>query len=150
MFHVLVKAPPWVQCRKNNMKAWWETNTAQDEAQCCNGVETHTRMLFFFHIAQLWQCFNWFIAFLVDKLFVLVTFSNSKMLRMWPTVLKVFAWVNIKWITVLFFPHSTLQKIQHCVWKICISFIVYLVHLYFSPSIDWTYHMVSITWHAVA
>jgi len=32
----------------------------------------------FLHIAQAWQCFNWFKAFLVNKLFVLTTFSDSK------------------------------------------------------------------------
>jgi len=56
-----------------------ETNAAQGEAECCIGLKTHTQVLFFIHIALAWWCFNWFKAFLVDKLFVLVTFSDSKL-----------------------------------------------------------------------
>jgi len=54
-----------------------ETNTEQDKAECWIGLKTHVQVLFF-HIAQAWQCFSWFKAFLVKKLFALATFSNSK------------------------------------------------------------------------
>jgi len=42
-----------------------ETNTF---AKCCTGLETHAQVLFF-HIARVWQCFNWFKAFLVKIFF---------------------------------------------------------------------------------
>jgi len=62
------------------------------------------RVLFFFHIAQAWQCFNWFNAFLVNKLFVLATCNLKLVMHM--TNSAVFSnsavWKKIALLLVIF------------------------------------------------
>jgi len=60
----------------------------------------------FFHTVQMWKCFNLFKAFLVDKLFVLATFSDSKL-------------ITHMYVTVLYFPYTVLHFLNG---KIALSF----------------------------
>jgi len=76
--YAFVKAPLQVQYWKNSTRVCGqETNTAWGKAECCIGLETHAQVLFY--IVRAWVCFNWFKAFLVDKSFILATFTNSKL-----------------------------------------------------------------------
>ena len=58
--HILVKAPPRVQYgKKIAQECGRETNAARGEVECCIRLKT-TPECYFFHIAQVWRCFNWF------------------------------------------------------------------------------------------
>jgi len=100
--HVLVKAPPWSQYEKK--ARGHGRGLIQQEAKP-SGLEIHATVLYTFHIALAWWCFNWFKAFLVDKYVVhFGYFYQFKILRTWPTV--------------LYFPYTVLYFLKTAVWKI--------------------------------